>query len=101
MADVAGVGVAVDVGDPFEFGGVGVAGADVARLEGFELLLRAEFVGLGGGVSGGGGGGFKRGGGGEGRGNVPWLWWGVNGEWNGRFVVLVKMRGERLSQDFW
>jgi hypothetical protein len=28
------------------FGGVCVAGADVFVLEGFELLLRAEFVGL-------------------------------------------------------
>ena len=40
----------MDVGDPFEFRGVGVAGADVAGLEGFELLLGAEFVGLGGGL---------------------------------------------------
>lgn len=44
MADVGSVGVAVDIGHPFEFGGVGVAGADVAGLEGFELLLGAEFV---------------------------------------------------------
>lgn len=28
------------------FGGVGVAGADVFVLEGFQLLLGAEFVGL-------------------------------------------------------
>ena len=28
------------------FGGVGVAGADVFVLQGFELLLGAEFVGL-------------------------------------------------------
>ena len=71
MADVRGVGVAVDVGDPFELCGVGVAGADVARLQGFELLLGAEFVGLGGGglVGGGEGGGGK----GRGRGgDVPW-----------------------------
>jgi len=32
-------------------GGVGVAGADVARLELLQLLLGAEFVGLRGGVS--------------------------------------------------
>lgn len=46
MADVGGVAVAVDVGGPFVLGGVGVAGADVAGLQGFELLLGAEFVGL-------------------------------------------------------
>ena len=46
MPDVGCVAVAVDVGGPFVLCGVGVAGADVARLEGFELLLRAEFVGL-------------------------------------------------------
>ena len=36
----------MDVGCPFEFCGVGVAGAYVARLELLELLLGAEFVGL-------------------------------------------------------
>lgn len=46
MSDIACQTIAVDVGRPFEFGGVGVAGADVAGLELLELLLRAEFVGL-------------------------------------------------------
>lgn len=46
VADVGGVAIAVDVGGPFVLGGVGVAGADVAGLQGFELLLGAEFVGL-------------------------------------------------------
>lgn len=32
-------------------GGVGVSGADVLVLQGFELLLGAEFVGLGGEMS--------------------------------------------------
>lgn len=44
----------MDVGCPFEFCGVGVAGAYVAGLKLLELLLRAEFVclvGEGGGVS--------------------------------------------------
>ena len=47
MAEVGSEAVAVDVGCPFEFRGVGVAGADVAGLELLELLLGAEFVGLG------------------------------------------------------
>ena len=46
VADVGRVAVAVDVACPFVFRGVGVAGPDVAGLELFELLLRAEFVGL-------------------------------------------------------
>ncbi len=46
MADVAGEAVALDIGLPFPGGGVGVAGADIARLQSFELLLGAEFVGL-------------------------------------------------------
>ncbi len=54
MSDIRGVRVAVDVGGPVVFGRVGVAGADVAGLEGLELLLGAEFVGLWE-VSGGGG----------------------------------------------
>ncbi len=49
MPDVRRVAVAVDVGGPFVLGGVGVAGADVARLELLQLLLGAEFVGLRGG----------------------------------------------------
>lgn len=52
MTDVRGVAVAMDVGGPFVLCGVGVAGADVAGLQSFELLLRAEFVGLEGGISG-------------------------------------------------
>lgn len=38
----------MDVGGPFMFSRVGVAGADVSRLELLELLLCAEFVGLNG-----------------------------------------------------
>lgn len=45
MAYVGSVRVAHDVGGPFEFGGVGVAGTDVTGLERFEVLLGAEFVG--------------------------------------------------------
>lgn len=45
---VAGVAVARDVRGPLVRGGVGVPGADVLVLQGFELLLGAEFVGLGG-----------------------------------------------------
>lgn len=52
MPDVACETITVDVGGPFEFGGVGVAGADVAGLQLLELLLGAEFVCLGGSVSG-------------------------------------------------
>jgi len=46
VSNVRSVAVAVNVGRPLELCGVGVSGADVARLEGFELLLGAEFVGL-------------------------------------------------------
>ena len=49
----------MDVAEPLVLGRVGVARADVARLQGLELLLGAEFVGLGrlgGGVRKGGGG---------------------------------------------
>jgi len=73
VPDVRRVAVAVDVGRPFVLCGVGVAGADVAGLELLELLLGAEFVGLGGGggVSGEGKGKW---GGWEG---VPlWVGWG-------------------------
>lgn len=38
--------VAVDVGAPFPTRRVGVAGADVFRLQALEFLLGAEFVGL-------------------------------------------------------
>jgi hypothetical protein len=44
VSDKGRVGVALDVGRPFVFCCVGRAGADVARLQGFELLLGAEFV---------------------------------------------------------
>ena len=44
VSNIARVRVAVQVGDPFALGGVGVAGAYVAHLEGFEVLLRSEFV---------------------------------------------------------
>lgn len=37
----------MDVGAPFPARGVGVAGADVFRLQALEFLLGAEFVGLG------------------------------------------------------
>lgn len=74
MADVGGVAVAVDVGGPFVLCGVGVAGADVAGGEEFELLVGAEFICLWGCVRGVGGeyiqierrGGERREGGGEG-----------------------------------
>jgi hypothetical protein len=46
MALKASVGVASDVRGPFVLRGVGVAGSDILVLEGFELLLGAEFVGL-------------------------------------------------------
>ena len=44
MADIASVTIAVDVGRPLELRGVGVSRADVAGLEGFEVLEGAEFV---------------------------------------------------------
>jgi len=46
MALERGVGVAHDIGGPLVLGGVGVTCADVFVLQGFELLLCAEFVGL-------------------------------------------------------
>lgn len=46
MADEGGVGVAVDVGLPLPACGIRVASADVFRLEAFEFLLGAKFVGL-------------------------------------------------------
>lgn len=73
MPDIRRERVAVDVGGPFVFGRVGVARADVSRLELFELLLGAEFVGLWGGrgiVSGGEAEGRR---GGEGRGEYHFL----------------------------
>jgi len=51
MTNIARVRVALDVGGPLEARGIGVAGADVAGLEGLELLLGAEFVCLVEGVS--------------------------------------------------
>lgn len=47
VADVARVRVAGDVGGPLVSGRVCVAGANVLLLERLELLLGAEFVGLG------------------------------------------------------
>lgn len=44
MSNIACITIPLDVGGPFEFCGVGVAGADVAGLELLELLLRAKFV---------------------------------------------------------
>jgi hypothetical protein len=44
MAYIRGVRVAHNVGGPFEFCGVGVAGPHVPGLKGFEVLLGAEFV---------------------------------------------------------
>ena len=46
MPNVRRVAVAQDVADPFVARCVGVAGADVAGLEGFEVGCVAEFVGL-------------------------------------------------------
>lgn len=45
MTDVRSVGVAHDVGGPFELCRVGVTCADVAGLECLKVLLGAEFVG--------------------------------------------------------
>lgn len=45
MPDIRRIAVADDVGFPFVLGCVGVAGADVAGLQGFEVLEGAEFVG--------------------------------------------------------
>ena len=61
VALIAGVGVARDVRRPLVFGGVRVARADVFVLQRFELLLRAEFVGLVGGLVWVVGGGWGRG----------------------------------------
>ena len=47
VADDGGERVAVDVGAPLPAGRVRVPGADVLGLQALELLLRAEFVGLG------------------------------------------------------
>lgn len=44
MTDVRRQTIAMDIGGPFEFRSIGVAGADVAGLELLELLLGAEFV---------------------------------------------------------
>lgn len=51
MPNIRRIRVTLDIAGPFETGGVGVPGADVARLEGFELLSGAEFVCLEGEVS--------------------------------------------------
>lgn len=44
MANEARQAVAVRVERPLVLRGIGVASADMPRLEGLELLLRAEFV---------------------------------------------------------
>ena len=41
MANVRCVAIAMYVGGPFEFGGVGMASTDISRLKLFELLLSA------------------------------------------------------------
>ncbi len=99
MSHVRRVAVPLDVADPFVFRRVGVARADVARLQRFELLLGAEFVGLGKGrVSKGGrgeGGEGGMGGGGEGAYHVGCGWLGLDGE--GGCCVE---KGWFISQDF-
>lgn len=87
MSNVRGVAVASDVGGPFEAGYVRVAGADVARLELFELLGCAQFVGLRGGLVRGGLGA-------EGR-MVPFWWegWG----WEGAIMWLGKAMMKMVS----
>ena len=49
MPHITRIRIPRDVARPFKFGGVGVAGADVAGRESFVLLQGAEFVGLEGG----------------------------------------------------
>lgn len=44
MADIASVAIAMDIGRPLEFSGIGVSRADVAGLQCFEVLEGAEFV---------------------------------------------------------
>ena len=46
MPNIGCIGVAVNVGCPFELCGVGVTSADVAGLLLFQLLLSAQLVGL-------------------------------------------------------
>lgn len=46
MTNVTSQTVTMNVGGPFKFCSVGVAGADVAGLKLLELLLGAEFIGL-------------------------------------------------------
>ena len=50
MADVGSTAVALDVGQPLVLGRVGVTGADVAGLQGLEVLESAELVGHFGGI---------------------------------------------------
>lgn len=45
MADVGVVAITEDVGGPFVFRGVGVAGTDVSGLQGLEVLESAQFIG--------------------------------------------------------
>jgi hypothetical protein len=50
VADVGSTAVALDVGQPLVLGRVGVTGADVAGLQGLEVLESAELVGHFGGI---------------------------------------------------
>ena len=52
MPHITRIRIPRDVARPFEFRGVGVAGADVPGCESFVLLQGAEFVGLEGGWDG-------------------------------------------------
>lgn len=45
MSNVRGVAVAAEVLEPLVLGGVRVSSADVAGLEGFEVLEGAKFIG--------------------------------------------------------
>ncbi len=46
MADIARVAIPMNIRGPFKLGGIRVPCPYVARLELFELLLGAEFIGL-------------------------------------------------------
>ena len=47
MPYIASESVARNIGRPFELCCVGVSSTNIARLKGFKLLLRTEFVGHG------------------------------------------------------
>jgi hypothetical protein len=46
VSNVRSVGIAVDVGSPFEFRRVRMAGSYITGLQLLKLLLGAEFIGL-------------------------------------------------------